>query len=101
MVPDVVDYALVVAYLLLLGLLAVRYRRGEIAGRRLTLSTGMCLTWLAYGLIQVSGAAPVVNGTALQYGLGALALLCLVAGVYLSYRGWRSGDGADAAAASG
>ncbi|WP_436930319.1 hypothetical protein [Halosimplex halobium] len=101
MVPEIVDCALVVAYLLLLGLLAVRYRRGEIAGRKLAISVGMCLTWLAYGLLQVSDAASVPDGTALYFGLVGIALLCLVAGIYVTYRGWRRGDDADADAASG
>ncbi|QLH82694.1 hypothetical protein [Halosimplex pelagicum] len=102
MVPEIVDYALVVAYLLLVGVLAVRYRRGEIAGRKLPIYLGMCLTWLAYGLLQVAGDGPVPTGTTLNDGLDALAVVLLVAGIYLLYRGWRhGGDGTESSAASG
>jgi len=100
MVPEIGDSALVVAYLLLLGLLAVGYRRGEIAGRKLRIYVGMCLTWLAYGLLQVTQDGPVPTGTPLNYGLDAVALLSLVVGIALMYRGWRYGDDAEAAAAS-
>ncbi|ELZ22692.1 hypothetical protein C475_16361 [Halosimplex carlsbadense 2-9-1] len=93
MVPEIVDYGLVAAYLLLMGLLAVRYRRGEIADRKLTLYVGMCLTWLAYGLLQVTQDGPIPTGTTLNDGLDALAVVLLVAGIYLLYRGWRSDDG--------
>jgi len=101
MVPEIVDHALVVAYLLLTGLLAVRYRRGEISDRKLRIYVGMCLTWLAYGLIQVTEDGPIPTGTPLNYGLDALAIAALVAGIYLLYRGWRSDGGDSEAAAPG
>ncbi|QPV63387.1 hypothetical protein I7X12_01765 [Halosimplex litoreum] len=93
MVPEMADYALVVAYLLLIGVFAVRYRRGEISGRELPIYLGMCLTWLAYGLLQVTQDGPVPTGTTLNYGLDAFAVVLLVAGIYLLYRGWRHDTG--------
>jgi|GEM_PF-1302367 len=101
MVPQIVDYALVVAYLLLMGLLAVRYRRGEIPDRKLRIYVGMCLTWLAYGLLQITQDGPIPTGTTLNYGLDGLAIAALVAGIYLLYRGWRSDRGDSEAAAPG
>lgn len=89
MVPEIVDSALVVAYLLLIGALAVRYRRGEVSDRKLPIYLGMCLTWLAYGLLQVTQDGPIPTGTTLNDGLGAVAIVLLVAGIYLLYRGWR------------
>jgi len=93
MVPEIVDDALVVAYLLLIGVLAVRYRRGEITRRKLPIYLGMCLTWLAYGLLQVTQAGAIPTGTALNDVLDALAVVLLLAGIYLLYRGWRRDTG--------
>ncbi|QLH77986.1 hypothetical protein HZS55_12050 [Halosimplex rubrum] len=101
MVPDIVDYGLVAAYLLLLGLIAVRYRRGELSGRKLRIYVGACLTWLAYGLLQVTQDGPLPTGTALNYGLDALSLLSLVVGLYFMYRGWRYEPGSADRAAPG
>jgi protein-S-isoprenylcysteine O-methyltransferase Ste14 len=92
MVPEIVDYALVVAYLLLIGVFAVRYRRGAVSERKSRLYVGMCLTWLAYGLLQVTQDGPVPTGTTLNYALDAVALLSLVVGIWLLYRAWRDGD---------
>jgi hypothetical protein len=44
MVPDIADYGLVVAYLLLLAAVAVRYRRGGLGGEKLLGYAAMCLT---------------------------------------------------------
>ncbi|MFC7139529.1 hypothetical protein ACFQMA_06715 [Halosimplex aquaticum] len=89
MVPDIVNLALVVAYVLLLGVVAVRYRRGAIDRTRLTMYLGLCLTWLAYGLLQITQEGIVETGTPLNYALDGLALVCLVAGLFLMYRWWR------------
>ncbi|WP_123538856.1 hypothetical protein [Halosimplex salinum] len=90
MVPPVVNVALVVAYALLLGVVALRYRRGSITRSQLTMSLGVCLTWLSYGLLQVTQEGIVETGTPLNAVLDGLALVCLVAGLFLMYRWWRT-----------
>ncbi|MFB6141421.1 MAG: hypothetical protein ABEJ26_13420 [Halosimplex sp.] len=92
MIADALSLALGPAYLLLLALVGLRYRRGEIGGGKLRFYVGSSLTWLAYGLVQLTREGPIPTGTTLNDGLGGLSLLCLVAGVYLTYRGWRDGD---------
>ncbi|WP_415380980.1 hypothetical protein [Halosimplex sp. TS25] len=89
MVPPVVNLAFVVAYALLLALLAVRYRRGANDRKRLTLLTGVCLTWLSYGLLQISQEGPIPTSTTLNYAFDGIAIVCLFAGLFLMYRWWR------------
>jgi len=102
MVLGVADSWLVVANVLLVGVLAVQYRRGAIRERKLRLTLASCLTWLAYGLLQVTQDGPIPTGTPLNYGLDAVAVCALVAGIYLLYRGWRYGDdGTESSATSG
>ncbi|WP_459192650.1 hypothetical protein [Halosimplex sp. J119] len=96
MVPDIVNIALVVAYALLLGLVTVRYQRGSIDRTQLTMYLGLCLTWLAYGLLQVTQEGIVETGTPLNAALDGLALVCLIAGLVLTYRWWRERDGTEA-----
>ena len=88
MVPPVANVAIVVAYLFLLGLTAVRYRRESITRTQLTMYLGLCLTWLSYGLLQVTQDGIVETGTPLNAALDGLALVCLIAGLFLMYR-WR------------
>lgn len=92
MVPDIVNVAIVVAYVLLLGVVTVRYRRGSIDRTRLTMYLGVCLTWLSYGLLQVTQEGIVEPGTLLNAALDGLALVCLVVGLFLVYRWWRTRD---------
>ncbi|WP_436927450.1 hypothetical protein [Halosimplex amylolyticum] len=98
MVPAVVNLALVVAYALLLGLLAVRYRRGTVGREKFAFLVGVCLTWLSYGLLQITQEGPVPTGTTLNYALDGLAVVCLLAGLSLMYRWWRKRDGTEASA---
>lgn len=93
MVPEIVDFGLLGAYLLLLGLVAVQFYRGAIASHRLSLLLGMCCTWLSYSLLQVTQGGPIATGTPLNYALDGLAVLSLVAGLYGLYRWWRHRDG--------
>jgi len=101
MVPDVLGMALVPAYLLLLGLVVFRYRRGKLQPPRLFMYLGMCLTWLAYGLLQVTQEGPIPTGTPLNYALDGLSVVVLLVGLYLFYRWWRERDGGDDAAPTG
>lgn len=96
MVPDVVNLGFVAAYLFLLVLLAVRYRRGSVSGERLLLALGACLTWLAYGLLQITQDGLIPTGTPLDYALDALAVITLPAGLFLLYRWWATRGGDDA-----
>lgn len=89
MVPDALGVALVPAYLLLLALIAVQYRRGKTSSTRAMLLAGVSLTWLSYGLLQVTQDGLVPTGTVLNYALDGLAVLLLVAGLAAMYRGWR------------
>jgi hypothetical protein len=50
MVSNVVDIGLVAAYLLILGLAGVRYRRGKLSSQRVSLFVGMSFTWLSYAV---------------------------------------------------
>ena len=92
MVPDIVDYGLVVAYLLLLAAVAVRYRRGDLGGEKPLGYAAMCLTWLSYGLLQVSRDGRVAAGRPLNYAFDGLAIVLLVAGLGLMVKWWRWRD---------
>lgn len=80
---------LVVAYLVLLVLLGVQYRRENLDRRRMLLLGSMCLTWLAYGLLQLSQDGLVRTGTPANYLLDGLSFVVLVTGVYGLFRWWR------------
>jgi len=95
MVLDLLGMALVPAYLLLLGLVLLRYRRGTLKPPRLFMYPGMCLTWLAYGLLQITQEGPVPTGTPLNYVLDGLSVAVLLAGLSLFYRWWRERDSDD------
>lgn len=97
MAPDIVTIGFVVAYVFLLGLVAVRYRRGSITPTQLPLYLGTCFTWLAYGLLQVTQNDIVEMGTPLTAALDGLALVCLVVGLFLMYRWWSERDRAEEA----
>ena len=88
------DYALVAAYLLVLGGVAVQYRRGAIPRDRLLVLVGACITWLAYGLLRLTRAGPFPAGSAANTALNALAVVILVAGLYALSRWWRGRDAA-------
>ena len=92
MVLDLLGMALVPAYLLLLGLVALRYRRGTLQPPRLFMYLGMCLTWLSYGLLQVTQEGPVPTGTPLNYVLDGLSVVVLLGGLSLFYRWCRERD---------
>lgn len=93
------NVAFVAAYLLLLGLFAARYRRGDLDRERFLPLVGMGLTWLAYGLLQLSDEGPIRTGTPANYLVDGLSVACLLAGGYLLYRWWRDERGSDADAA--
>lgn len=99
MVSDILNLAIVVAYVLLLGVVAVRYQRGAIDRTQLAMYLGMCLTWLAYGLLQVTQEGIVETDTSLNAALDGLAIVCLIAGLFLMYRWWRGRDSAESTAA--
>jgi hypothetical protein len=92
MVPDIIDISLVAGYLLILGLAVIRYRYGELSSQRVLLFIGMSLTWLSYGLGQLTQAGPISTGTPLNYALDGLSVLLLLSGLYAMYRWWRVRD---------
>jgi uncharacterized membrane protein len=83
----VVDTALLVAWLAILAVVVVRYRRGGLTDRRLLLLGGAGCAWSAYSLLQLTEAGPVT--APLESVLVGGAVLLLVAGSYALYRGWR------------
>jgi len=64
MVPGLVAVGFVVAYLLLLGLLGVRYRSGAIEFERLLSLFGVSLLGLSFGLVQVTQDGPIPSEAA-------------------------------------
>jgi hypothetical protein len=93
MVPDAVDLGLTGLYALLVVLTAVQYRRGRIARERLPLLFGLCLSWLAYGLMQLPETNLVAIGPPGSYALDGVAIGLLLAGLYGLYWWWRHGEG--------
>jgi len=85
--PPAVDAALLAAWLAILGVTAVRYRRGGLSGRRLLLFGGAALAWTAYSVLQVTETSLV--GDPLASAVDGGALVVLLAGLYALYRGWR------------
>ena len=79
-------------YILLLSLITVQYVRGRIAFRQLPPLLGMCATWLAYSLLQVTQEGPVATGTPLNHVLDGVAIVLLVGGIYSIYWWWRHHD---------
>jgi hypothetical protein len=92
MVSDIIDISLVVGYLLILGLAAARYRYGKLSFQRVLLFIGISLTWLSYGVGQLTQAGPISTGTPLNYALDGLSVLLLLSGLYVMYRWWRVRD---------
>lgn len=92
MVADAPGVAFVVVALFVLAGLAAGSRRGTVPRDRLLLFAGVCLTWLANGLVQVSQDGPVRAGTPSDSALDALAVVVLTAGVVLLYRWVRDRD---------
>lgn len=95
MVPEIVDVGLIVAYLALLAFAVLQYYRGTIPQSRLTMLVGLCFTWLAYGLLQLTDSGPLPTETPLNYALDGFSVVLLVAGLYLLYRWYRNRNGAD------
>ncbi|WP_053947525.1 hypothetical protein [Halolamina sediminis] len=87
------DYAIVVAYLLILVGIAVQYRRGALPRDRLLVLVGASLTWLSYGVLQLTQDGPISTGTGLNYVVDGAAVLLLIAGLYALYRWSRERNG--------
>jgi len=83
------NLALGSSYLLLLGLIAIQYYRGQISSHRLPVLLGACAVWISYSLLQVTQEGPVLTGTPLNYVLDGVAIVLLVAGSYGIYLPWR------------
>ncbi|WP_254838796.1 hypothetical protein [Natronomonas marina] len=79
---------LTVAWLLILGATADRYRRGTLAGPKAALMAASAAFWLGFGLLQVSTA---VEGAAELVVVG-VAAGCFLAGVAAGYRWWTTRD---------
>jgi hypothetical protein len=92
MVSNILDISLVVGYLLILGLAAVRYHRGKLSSQRISLFVGMSFTWLSYAVLQLTQGGPISTGTPLNYALDGLSVVLLLSGLYAMYRWWRSRD---------
>ena len=90
MVSNVVDIGLVVAYLFIIGLAAVRYRHGNLSPQRALLFVGASFLWLSYGLLQLTQDGPIPTGTRLNYALDGISVILLLGGLYTMYRWWRS-----------
>jgi heme A synthase len=95
MVSEAVDIALLVAYLALLAAVAVQYYRGVIPRQRLTMLVGLCCTWLAYGLLQLTDGGPLPSAGPLNLALNGLSVVLLVVGLYLLYRWYRRRESGD------
>ncbi|WP_178916013.1 hypothetical protein [Natronomonas gomsonensis] len=92
MVSEAADIALFGAYLVLLAGVAVQYYRGAIPRRRLTMLVGLCCTWLAYGLLQLTDDGPLPADGPMNLALNGLSVVFLVVGLYLLYRWYRTRD---------
>jgi NhaP-type Na+/H+ or K+/H+ antiporter len=91
MVPGVLEYGLLAAYLLLVVVVIVQYQRRGIPRSRLYVLVGTCFIWLAYGLSRITETTlvpPALDGPVL-----AMAALTFAGGLYATYRGWRRRGG--------
>jgi hypothetical protein len=93
MVSEAADIALFGAYLVLLAAVAVQYYRGAIPRQRLTMLVGLCCTWLAYGVLQLTDDGPLPSAGPLNLAFDGLSIVLLVVGLYLLYRWYRGREG--------
>ncbi|WP_439028285.1 hypothetical protein [Haloarchaeobius sp. DT45] len=87
---ELANIGLLVAYASLLAVFLLQYRRGDLSGSRLFFLVGMCLSWLAYSVLQLTGEGRFANDTVLNYVLDGFSAVLLVGGLYALYRGWRA-----------
>ena len=90
MVANIVDIGVVAAYLFILGVAAVQYRRGKLSSQRILLFIGASFMWLSYGILQLTQSGPIPTGTPLNYILDGFSIVLLLSGLYAMYRWWRS-----------
>ena len=101
MVSEAADIALFGAYLVLLAAVAVQYYRGAIPRQRLTMLVGLCCTWLAYGLLQLTDGGPLPSAGPLNLAFDGLSIVLLVVGLFLLYRWYRSRESGEKAPETG